>query len=387
SRSESALHPRAYTRVMASEAGRERARPQPSPAPRPPTAFSDELRGSRRSRESRELLEVRLSLFDVGVAPFLRFLAQVIEQRCIAAEVEQSDLAIAIGVHRRLEEPQRHRRQRQHLAAPLERLFLQLRERDDRIDETHLECLLRIVLAAEEPDLARFLLTDDSRQIRRSKSCVERADPRPGLSEARIVGCDRQVADDMQNVTAADRISRHHRDDRLRHAANLFLHIENVEPRDFLLRIDIAALAANALISARTKSIRTFTGQDDDADLGVVAREIERLFHLAHGQRAKRIPHLWSVDRDLRDPVLGAFELDVSELFDRSPCLSHDAKRYVIRRTRAIVRRTLRASPTARDEQRRPRSTASHQAATTRHASLLRRTSCRGFPRSTARES
>ena len=62
------------------------------------------------------------------------------------------------GVEARLQQAQRERRELQHLAAPAHGLLLQLLERDDRVHQPHLERLLRVVLAAEEPDLLRLLL-------------------------------------------------------------------------------------------------------------------------------------------------------------------------------------------------------------------------------------
>src|SRR3954449_5911617 len=73
------------------------------------------------SRKSRELLEIRLPLLHVCVAPFLRFLGQVIKQRRVAAEIEEAELSVTVRVHRRFQKPQRHGRKRQHLAAPFQR--------------------------------------------------------------------------------------------------------------------------------------------------------------------------------------------------------------------------------------------------------------------------
>ena len=84
-----------------------------------------------------------------------------------------------------------------------------------------------VVLAAQEPDLARLLLADDARQVAGAVAAVEAADLRPGLPEARVVGGDREVADDVQHVAAADRVAGDHRDDRLRQAPDLHLQVES----------------------------------------------------------------------------------------------------------------------------------------------------------------
>src|SRR4051812_30775431 len=278
------------------------------------------------SRKSRELLEIRLPLLHVCVASFLRFLGEVVEQRRVAAEIEEAELAVAVGVHRGFQETQRHRSERQHLAAPFQRLLFELRQRDDGVDETHIERLLRVVLAAEEPDFARFFLADDAREVRRAEASVERADARSGLAEARIVGGDGQIADDVQHVASADRVAGHHRHDRFGHAANLLLHVEDVEARDFLLRIDVAAFAAHALIAAGAEGIRPFAGDDDDADFAVVAGHVQRLLDLAHRQRAKGVTHLGTIDGDLGDAVFGALVLDVLKVVKLDPVLCHEPR-------------------------------------------------------------
>ena len=135
-----------------------------------------------------------------------------------------------------------------------DRLLLEALERHDRVDEAHVERLLRVVLPAEEPDLLGALLADLAGEQARAEAAVERADLRAGLAEARVVGRDRQVAHDVQHVAAADRVARDHRDDRLRAAADLDLQVEHVEPADALLGdlvvADVAVVAADALVAA-----------------------------------------------------------------------------------------------------------------------------------------
>ena len=55
---------------------------------------------------------------------------------------------------------------------------------------------------------------------------------RAGLAEARVVGGDRQVADDVQDVPAADRVAGDHRDDRLGQAPDLDVQVGDVEAPD-----------------------------------------------------------------------------------------------------------------------------------------------------------
>jgi len=83
----------------------------------------------------------------------------------------------------------------------------------------------------------------------------------------------------MEHVTAADRVSRDHRDDGLWKPADLDLEIENVEPADaspgYLVVAEVPVLTADALVASRAERVRAFAGQDDDTDFRVVARRIE----------------------------------------------------------------------------------------------------------------
>ena len=108
--------------------------------------------------------------------------------------------------------------------------------------EGHVERLLRVVLTAEEPDLLGLLGADEARQQAGAEAAVERADLRACLPEARVVGGDREVADQMQDVAAADRVAGHHRDHRLGQAADLHLEVGDVEAADEVELVDLVAL-------------------------------------------------------------------------------------------------------------------------------------------------
>src|SRR5439155_454535 len=99
-------------------------------------------------------------------------------------------------------------------------------------------------------------------QTARAVSAVEAADARPGLTEARVVGGDRQVAHDVKHVPAADRVARHHRHHRFGQAADLDLQVEHVQPADSL-GVDVAVVAADALVAARAESLGARPGEDD----------------------------------------------------------------------------------------------------------------------------
>ena len=112
-------------------------------------------------------------------------------------------------------------------------------------------------------------------QQARAEAAVERADLRAGLAEARVVGGDRQVADEVQHVAAADRVAGDHRDDRLGQAADLDVQVGDVEAPDgagLPGSVDVARVAAHALVAAGAERERALAGEDDDADRRVLAR-------------------------------------------------------------------------------------------------------------------
>ncbi len=101
----------------------------------------------------------------------------------------------------------------------------------------------------------------------------------PVCPKLRVVGGDRQVADEVQDVPAADRVARDHRDDGLRQAPDLDVEVADVQAPDALLRdlvvADVAVVAADALVAARAERVVAGAGEDDRADLGVVPRAVE----------------------------------------------------------------------------------------------------------------
>src|SRR5262249_25497186 len=152
--------------------------------------------------------------------------------------------------------------------------------------------LIRPVLAAEKPDLLGLLRADEAREYGGAEAAVERPDLRPGLPEARVVRGDRQVAHDVQDVAAADRVARHHRDHRLAQPADLNVQVGAPEPPYRLVSSGLrrvgagyvaAALAPGFLIAAGAECVWAFAGQDDHADVEVLARAGERVGQLDDG--------------------------------------------------------------------------------------------------------
>src|SRR5256886_11335955 len=294
---------------------------QMSPAARPTTTPGRRW-GGWRSRPApsgslRKLREVRLSFLHVGVPAFLCLFAHVVEERRVARELLDAGQPVVGRVEPGLEHAQRQGTQLEHAAAPCERLLFELSQRNDLVHESHVERLLRVVLLAEEPDLARFLLPHDARKKPRPVAAVEASDARPGLAETRIVGRDGEVAAHMQAGAAADRVSRDHRDHRLGQTPDLDLEVQHVQPAG-ALRIDVPVVATDALIAPRAKRFGSGTGEDDHADGRVVAGDLERLRHLEDGRGTKRVADLGPVDRDLGYAVPGVVE-DVLVLAGANP--------------------------------------------------------------------
>ena len=128
-----------------------------------------------------------------------------------------------------------------------------------------------VVLAAEEPDLLGALLTDLPGQQARPEATVEGPDARAGLPEAGVLRGDRQVADDVEDLAAADRVTRDHRHDGLRRPADLHVEVGDVEAADLRTLGQVPRIAADPLVAARAERVGSLAGQDDHADGEVLA--------------------------------------------------------------------------------------------------------------------
>src|SRR3954468_21955465 len=85
----------------------------------------------------RELVEIGLALLGVGSASLLRLLRSVEEEVGVVRELLDARQPVLARVEAGLHEAQGERREREHLAAPLHRLLLELIERHDRVHESH----------------------------------------------------------------------------------------------------------------------------------------------------------------------------------------------------------------------------------------------------------
>jgi hypothetical protein len=131
----------------------------------------------------------------------------------------------------------------------------------------------------------------------------QRADFRAGLAEDGVFRGNGQIAHHMQHVAAADGVARHHRHHRFRAGADLALEIEHVQVVNAGIILVAAVIAADFLIAAGAECFIAFAGQDNHADIVVIAGIRQRLNHLFHGQRAEGVAHLRAVDGDFGNPV------------------------------------------------------------------------------------
>ncbi len=74
---------------------------------------------------------------------------------------------------------------------------------------------------------------------------------------------------------------------------------------------DVARVAADVLVAARAERVRALAGEDDHADVAVLAGALQRLGDLDERLRPEGVAHLGAVDRDLRDPVAAELVADV----------------------------------------------------------------------------
>ena len=71
-------------------------------------------------------------------------------------------------------------------------------------------------------------------------------------------------------MATADGPAGHHRDYRLRNAANLHLQIQHIQTRHLVFAY-VATMPANTLVATGAEGFAAFARQDDDADVGIVA--------------------------------------------------------------------------------------------------------------------
>src|SRR5713226_4509776 len=162
-----------------------------------------------------ELLEVDGALLDERVPALHRLLGLVVEVEGGVGELRHPGTLLGVDVERLLGEGESRRALVEELPAPLLDLGPEVPEGHHLVDEPHGERLLRRVLAAEVPDLPRLLLAHQARQVARAVPGVHAAHPGARLAEDRVLRGDREVAEDVEDVPAADRKAVDHGDHRL----------------------------------------------------------------------------------------------------------------------------------------------------------------------------
>ena len=93
---------------------------------------------------------------------------------------------------------------------------------DDFVDESHFLGFGGVVLR-QIPNFAGFLLSDDAGEVAGAKAAVEAPDFGAGLPEDGVVGGDAEVADDVEDVPAADGVAGNEGDDDFEHGAMSFV--------------------------------------------------------------------------------------------------------------------------------------------------------------------
>jgi hypothetical protein len=160
---------------------------------------------------------------------------------------------------------------------------------------------------AEIPDLASTLLSDDASQIGGSEPAVETPDLRSGLTEDGVVGCDREVTDHMEHMPAPDRITGHEGNHRLRHAPDVALKFEDIQPGK-AIPANITRLSTNPLVSSGAEGILTvlrwsIPREEDNSNRGILSRIADGLLEFLLSLGAEGIPHLWPIEGAPRHPI------------------------------------------------------------------------------------
>ena len=128
------------------------------------------------------------------------------------------------------------------------------------VDRSHVEHLLCAVFTAQEENLACKLLADLAGEICRAEAAIEAGDVGVGLLELRML-CTRkrEIAHNMETVTAASSPPRNNTDHDFWHEANQSLYLKDVESTasrrvnrvgSFAVGVFVAVLAPNTLIAA-----------------------------------------------------------------------------------------------------------------------------------------
>src|SRR6267378_3686978 len=151
-----------------------------------------------------ELAEVHGALLDEGVAAFHGFVRLIVKPEGGVGELGDPGALLGVDIEGLLGEGEGRRALLEEGGAPLLRLGPEVLERHHLVHEPHVQRLLRRVLQAQVPDLARLLLAHDAGQVARAVPGVHAPHARTRLPEDSRVRRDREIAEDVQHVAAAD---------------------------------------------------------------------------------------------------------------------------------------------------------------------------------------
>ena len=138
------------------------------------------------------------------------------------------------------------------------------------------------------------------------------------MTESSIIRRDGQVTDNMEDVSTPNGIAGHHGHHGFGKTANLFLDIQNIEPRHPITP-DIATLSPHLLVSTRAEGLFSLAGENDDSDRAILTAVLKGILQFIHCLGPEGIAHFGPVDRDLSDPVLRLLKLQIVVVFDFVP--------------------------------------------------------------------
>ena len=170
-------------------------------------------------------------------------------------------------------------------------------------DQSHIQCFLGRILAAEEPEFTGFLLAYDTSQIRRTKSGIEAAHARPCLTEDGVFRRNGQVADYVKHMSATDGISVDHGNHRFRDGTNLFLYVEHIQTGNAVSTY-VSAVAFHVHVASGAESLVASSCQYDDIDVLTLTAVIQCVTDFSSGGWSERIAVSRAVDGNLGDSII-----------------------------------------------------------------------------------
>ena len=96
----------------------------------------------------------------------------------------------------------------------------------------------------------------------------------------------------MQNVTTADGVASHHRDNRFRTGTDLTLEVQHVQVMYAGIIFIAAVITTHFLVTTGAERFIACASQNDHADIVVITRICQCLDHLFYRQRTEGIAHL-----------------------------------------------------------------------------------------------